>query len=121
MNKKAFVTTIAVVAAAVAIWYLSARNTSPTANLDAFAQCLAAKNITMYGAIGCPHCQNEKKAVGASWKYVPYVECPDEPQKCIDASIVGYPTWVLPSGKELLGEQGLKKLSEESGCALPVQ
>lgn len=121
MNKRAFVTTVALVAVAGAIWYLMARNASPTANLDAFAQCLAAKNITMYGAAWCPHCQNEKKAFGSSFKLVPYVECPDDPQKCIDAGIAGYPTWIFPGGKKLEGEQGLERLSEESGCALPAK
>lgn len=88
--------------------------------LDAFAQCLAEKNITMYGAEWCPHCQNEKKAFGESFKFVPYVECPDDPQKCIAAGINGYPTWIFPDGKKLEGEQGLNKLSAESGCALPT-
>lgn len=88
------------------------------AALDAFAACLAEKKITMYGADWCPHCQNEKNAFGASFRLVPYVECPQEPQQCLDAGISGYPTWVLPDGTKLVGEQGLKKLSEESGCSL---
>ncbi|MEK7589210.1 MAG: hypothetical protein AAB479_01080 [Patescibacteria group bacterium] len=109
--------------------------------LDAFAQCLAEKGITMYGADWCPHCQNEKKAFGDSFRLVPYVECPDDPQKCLAAGINGYPTWVFPAssarldpaslasrraeraggldGKKLEGEQGLEKLSQESGCILP--
>jgi len=96
--------------------YLSREKPNPA--LDAFAQCLAEKKITMYGAAWCPHCQNEKKTFGGSFKYVPYVECPNDPNKCIAAGIKAYPTWILPDGKKLVGEQGLKKLSEESGCAL---
>jgi len=94
--------------------------------LDEFAQCLAEKGIAMYGADWCPHCQNEKKAFGDSFRLVPYVECPDDPQKCLAAGINGYPTWVFsaspaggPNGKKLEGEQGLEKLSQESGCILP--
>ena len=87
--------------------------------LDEFAQCLAEKQITMYGAEWCPHCQNEKKAFGSSFKYIPYVECPDDPKKCIAAGINGYPTWIFPDSKKLEGEQGLNELSQESGCALP--
>lgn len=87
--------------------------------LDEFAQCLADKGIAMYGADWCPHCQNEKKAFGNSFRLVPYVECPDDPQRCLAIGINGYPTWVFPDGKKLVGEQGLEKLSQESGCQLP--
>jgi len=72
----------------------------------------------MYGAVWCSHCQSEKNAFGDSFKYVPYVECPDDPQKCLSLGITGYPTWILPDGKRLLGEQGIEKLSQESGCVL---
>ena len=141
MSKKAFVTTIALVVVGGVIWYLTVQRVAPTADLDAFAQCLAAKKITMYGAAWCPHCQNEKKAFGSSFRHVSYVECPENPKTCIDAGIAGYPTWTFPDGysptgspvkgysptgspvkgRKLEGEQGLKKLSEESGCALPVK
>lgn len=92
--------------------------TTGSAELDSFARCLAEKNITMYGADWCPHCQNEKKAFGDSFRLVPYVECPDSPQKCLAEGVKGYPTWIFPNGKKLEGEQGLKNLSRESGCEL---
>ena len=85
---------------------------------DSFAQCLADKEITMYGAEWCSHCQSEKKAFGDSFRLVSYVKCPDDPKKCVAVGINGYPTWVFPDGKRLEGEQGLEKLSKESGCAL---
>lgn len=87
---------------------------------DEFAQCLADKNIIMYGADWCSHCQNEKRAFGDSFRFVPYVECPDYPQKCLAAGINGYPTWVFPGGKKIEGEQGLEKLSQESDCPLII-
>jgi thiol-disulfide isomerase/thioredoxin len=96
-----------------------------SADLDVFAECLADKNITMYGASWCPHCQREKKAFGDSFRLVPYVECPDNIDKCLAKGINGYPTWIFPAtadepnGKKLEGEQGLEKLSEESSCPLP--
>ena len=90
-------------------------------NLDAFAQCLADEKITMYGANWCPHCQNEKNAFGDSFRFIPYVECPDEPKQCLDAGISGYPTWIFPDGRRFKGEQGIEKLSQESGCALDVR
>ena len=88
------------------------------ASVVELAACLASKNITMYGADWCPHCQNEKRAFGDAFKQVPYVECPDNPQKCIDAGIKSYSTWVWPDGKRLEGEQGIERLAEESGCNL---
>jgi len=85
---------------------------------DDFARCLAGKNVVMYGANWCPHCQNEKKAFGDSFRLVPYVECPEDPQRCLAAGIAGYPTWIFPDGNKFEGEQGLKRLSQESGCPL---
>ena len=98
-----------------------------TSNLDGFAQCLADKKITMYGANWCQHCLNEKKGFGDSFRLVPYVECPDNIKMCLDLGIDGYPTWILPdtstsspqAGRKLVGEQGIEKLSQESECPLP--
>ena len=95
------------------------RKPSLYGNLDEFAKCLAEKELTMYGADWCPHCQNEKNNFGESFQYVPYVECPDEPQLCIEKGIEDYPTWLLPDGTKFVGEQGLQKLSEISNCILP--
>lgn len=83
-----------------------------------FAQCLAEKGATMYGAKWCVHCQREKGNFGDSFKYVNYVECPDNIKLCTDKGIVSYPTWIFADGTKREGEQGLQKLSEESGCKL---
>lgn len=104
----------------VMIFVLSAGEEKSNPALDAFAQCLSEKGITMYGADWCPHCQNEKKAFGDSFKYVSYVECPKNPKLCLSAGVDGYPTWILKNGTRLVGEQGLERLSEVSGCALPL-
>lgn len=86
--------------------------------LASFAQCLASKNITMYGAAWCSHCQNEKANFGDAFKYVSYVECPKNTKKCLDLGILGYPTWIFPDSRRFEGEQGLEKLAQESGCVL---
>ena len=116
----AWIVGIAVLIAALffVMWYFS-RPVSPYGNLDSFAQCLAEKKVTMYGMYSCSHCQTEKARVGSSFKYIPYVECTQEPQKCTVAGIDAVPTWVLSDGTKLVGEQGLEKLSEVSGCSLP--
>ncbi len=107
------------IAAITAVYLLHPRQ-QVNGNLDAFAQCLAEKNIAMYGAEWCLHCQSEKKAFGDSFRLVPYVECPDDPERCLAAGINGYPTWIFSGGRRLEGEQGLKRLSQESGCLLPA-
>lgn len=88
-------------------------------HLDEFAECLADKGVAMYGADWCTHCQSEKRAFGDSFRFVPYVECPDDPKRCLVVGIDGFPTWIFPDGKKFEGEQGLEKLSRESGCQLP--
>ena len=120
---------IAIIAVlALAFWQIKkdkVQNNAPGL-YDNFAQCLAEKNITMYGAEWCVHCQNQKELFGNSFQYVPYIECPDNTQLCIDKGVNGYPTWIfppansgqVPDGKKLEGEQTLEKLSQESGCAL---
>lgn len=104
--------------AAGGIWWSRAQSNEPHP-LDGFAQCLAQNDVTMYGADWCPHCQNEKKEFGRAFKYVPYVECPENPKQCLELGIEGYPTWIFEDGRRLVGEQGLGKLAQESGCALP--
>lgn len=119
MNKLIYVPAIAAVLffASMALVYYAPKQAE--ASLDSFAACLAQKNITMYGADWCPHCQNEKQAFNDSFRLVPYVECPENTKLCIDLKITGYPTWIFPDGKRLQGEQGLAALSRESGCNLP--
>ena len=90
----------------------------PDERLVAFAQCLAAKKITMYGAAWCSHCQREKSHFGAAFQYVPYMECPDNQKLCIDKGVQGYPTWIDAAGIKYEGKQGLGGLSKITGCIL---
>ncbi|MBI2592713.1 MAG: hypothetical protein HYW37_00935 [Candidatus Colwellbacteria bacterium] len=85
---------------------------------DGFAECLSNSGAVMYGAYWCPHCQNEKAAFGDSFRFVNYVECTEEPKRCLANKVESYPSWLFPDGRRLAGEQGLEKLSEESGCPL---
>lgn len=123
MNRSAYwilgIAVAAIIGSGV-LWYYQNNLENPTdTHLDEFAKCLAAKGITMYGADWCAHCTAEKARFGASWKYVPYVECPDNPKLCLDKGVEGYPTWILKDGTKLEGEQGLAKLSQASACPLP--
>ncbi|MBI2552749.1 hypothetical protein HYW17_05625 [Candidatus Uhrbacteria bacterium] len=116
--KKYLFSVIGIVAVAGGVWWKSAQLAKPN-SLDGFAQCLAEKGVTMYGADWCAHCQQEKKAFGSAFQYVPYVECPKNPQTCLDRGVEGYPTWIFEDGHRLVGEQGIEKLAQESGCELP--
>src|SRR4051812_24450009 len=91
---------------------------------DAFAQCLATKPATMYGAYWCPHCADQKAMFESSFHYVPYVECGvpgsrDEAQVCKDAGIKHFPTWEFAGGERVEGTQTLQFLSTKTGCSLP--
>lgn len=109
---------VLVMVAVVIILVLTNVPTKANAAIDTFAKCLASKNVVMYGAYWCPHCQNEKRAFGSSFQYVPNVECTQEIAKCKAMGIDGYPTWIFSDGRRIEGELGLYRLSQESGCPL---
>ena len=95
-----------------------------SSKMDSFAQCLAKQKVTMYGSFLCPHCDDQKKLFGASFKYVPYVECsmPGIRQMtfaCRMAEIRFTPTWIFPDGERQTGLQSLQQLSTKTGCRLP--
>ncbi|MBI4992040.1 MAG: hypothetical protein HZB99_02375 [Candidatus Harrisonbacteria bacterium] len=123
MNKynfleKTYIASIIVLVSAFSIWWISWNNRNTDTIMDSFAQCLADEKIVMYGANWCSHCQNEKKQFGRSFRFVPYVECPKDPKRCLAAGIESFPTWIFPDGKKLVGEQGLENLAKESRCKL---
>ena len=93
-------------------------------NYDEFAQCLTDKGLKMYGSVYCGHCNAQKRMFGSSWEYIDNAECTSQyggqTEECVEAGIRAYPTWVLPDGTQLLGEQSFEKLSELSGCPLPA-
>ena len=105
----------------IATILLSSGGGIPSTKYDTFAQCLASKKLTMYGAVWCSYCKKEKANFGDSFKYVPYVECPENPNLCLEKGVERYPTWVDENDKKYVGLQGLKKLSEISSCALPIE
>ena len=84
--------------------------------LDPFAQCLAAKNVTMYGAYSCSHCQNQKAMFGEAFDKVTYVDCDQQRQTCLDAGVRGFPTRIDAQGNTYPGTQPLSKLAEIGTC-----
>lgn len=92
-------------------------------NPDAFAKCLAEKKAVMYGSYLCPHCDDQRKLFGASFRYVAYVECsvPGSRQvtfPCMAEQIRYTPTWIFQDGERRVGLQSLEALSQKTGCPL---
>jgi hypothetical protein len=90
--------------------------------LDAFARCLGSRGVKMYGAFWCPHCKDQKDVFGASFEYVPYIECGikgsrAEAPVCLQAGIKKFPTWDF-NGTKYEGVLPLTVLSEKTGCSL---
>ena len=116
------VTGLLIVAAFAAVIYLGLRKRGH--RLDAFAQCLAVKQVKMYGAYWCPHCAEQKEMFESSFPYVPYVECGvpgsrEEAPVCKDAGVKHFPTWQFADGERREGTQPLPALATKTGCGLP--
>src|SRR6516164_4232581 len=92
---------------------------------DSFAKCLASKNARMYGLYWCPHCADQKREFGASFRYVPYVECAsqDDPHQLTDAckaaGVKLFPSWQFGADPPREGVLTLQDLSQKTGCSLP--
>lgn len=103
-------------------WYLMSRSITP-GQYDELAQCLNQKGVTEYGAYWCPHCQEQKRVFGKSFKYLNYVEC-SLPNKggqtpaCKEAGITSYPTWQMADGERRTGKLSPEKLGEINGCEI---
>ena len=87
---------------------------------DTFAQCLATQKLTMYGAVWCSHCKTQKTLFEDSFKYVPYVECTENPDQCLKSGVESYPTWIDVKGQKYIGGQSLEKLAQITSCVLPT-
>ena len=86
-------------------------------NYDALAQCLTEKGAVMYGTEWCSHCKAQKEAFGESFKYVDYVDCDLNRDRCTEAGVKGYPTWSI-NGKNYPGQQPLERLASLAECLI---
>jgi len=83
-------------------------------------QCIKDKGLTMYGTSWCPHCKHQKVEFGAKndeefAQLANYVDCDANPQECRSRKVTGYPTWLLPDGKEIQ-PGSIKELAQDCGC-----
>lgn len=105
--------------------YAFSNKGSKSVNYDNFAQCLTNNAAVFYGAEWCSHCKEEKNTFGESFKFINYVECPQNTQICIDKGIKGYPTWIIGTSTDFIEgfdkNTTFKQLSERTGCELPIK
>lgn len=121
-SPRKFVVAVLIVAAFAVVVFLGLRKRGN--RLDAFAQCLATRQATMYGAYWCPHCLDQKEMFESSFHFVPYVECGvpgsrDEAPACKAAGVKNFPTWQFNTGERWEGTQTLQSLGAKTGCSLP--
>ena len=101
--------------------YNIAENIQTEEQKISLAKCLREKNVKMYGAYWCPHCNNQKKMFGNSFSYIRYVECDrsdkEGRKECLEKGIEGYPTWGIDNNL-YPGEKSFDELAELSGCEI---
>ena len=102
----------------LAVWYHGNHK------YDSFAKCLAAKDAKMYGLYWCPHCIEQKEKFGASFRYVPYVECAIKGSRelapaCKIAGVKLFPSWQFGTEPPKEGILSLEALGDKTGCSLP--
>jgi hypothetical protein len=78
----------------------------------------------MYGLYWCPHCLEQKEMFGASFHFVPYVECAikgssEMAPECKAAGLKLFPSWQFGTEPPKEGVLSLEDLSEKTGCSLP--
>ncbi len=117
-NKRLFnyaLLSLGVIAVLTAV-YTVGRTTVESGMHDALAHCLTEKGAVMYGTDWCPHCQNQKRLFGKSFRYVNYVNCDVNKEACGLAGVKGYPTWTFSDGSSVSGVQQLDVLMQQTGC-----
>lgn len=85
-------------------------------NVAELAKCLSDNWVIMYWTEWCGHCKNQKALFGDSFAQVEYVDCDADRQKCLDAGVKGFPTWINQEGDAFPGTQTLARLAEIATC-----
>ena len=84
-----------------------------------FAECISLKNAEIAGVDWCPHCQEQKKMFGDSFKYVIYNNCDLMKAWCDEHDVKQYPTWFINNKRQSPGVKSMEELSRLTGCPLP--
>ena len=112
---KAMIWVVIILAAAFLIYYSINRPVSdlnPGAK-EALAKCLTEKGIYLHGAYNCPGCEAQKEMFGEAVSFVIYINCDNEPAKCIKG--LALPYWNT-GDKTIRGPAPLAFLKDKTGC-----
>ena len=105
---------VVLVAAGYAV-YVSFRP-QDSGQYDGFARCLTGEGVVMYGTEWCPHCQDQKRLFGESFRYVAFVNCDLDAAACAAVNVTQFPTWVYPDRSRTTGLLPLAVLADRTGC-----
>lgn len=97
---------------------ISGCSSSIPVGVDDFAKCLTENGAEVYGSKDCPHCQTQKEMFGESVKFVNYIECTLNYQKCAEEEIKYLPTWKFADGAVTTGVKSFDYLADKTGCVL---
>ena len=90
----------------------------PENAVDRLALCLRDRGATMYGLPTCPHCQEQKDKFGDFFKYIDYIDCSENENKCMNQRIESVPTWII-DGQKYDDLRELDELADKAGCDYP--
>ncbi|MBR9704113.1 hypothetical protein GOV12_01770 [Candidatus Pacearchaeota archaeon] len=82
-------------------------------------KCIAKNTDMLYLSKTCSHCQNQKKTLGEYFSLFKTIDCFYEIDKCKEADISGYPTWII-NGKKYTGEKSIEELKQITGCECDI-
>ena len=93
-------------------------------DLVQFAKDLTAAGVLFFGAEWCPACTAQKELFQDGKDDLPFIEVTN-PDRSLNArgiaeGITEFPTWVFPTGEDLLGLQSLQTLSQRAGVPIPT-
>ena len=110
----------------VAFFLFSNKETEP-GKYDEFAQCIVDSGTKLYSAWWCPHCSEQKKAFGNSFKILDeggvHVECSPGgiryfSEFCKNKGISGTPTWEFPDDTRQSRKLPLEVIAQKTNCTL---
>jgi hypothetical protein len=78
------------------------------------AQCIGERS-ELYVQLGCKACKTQEEMFGKNYQYLNTIDCLYERQECINAGILGTPTWII-NGEKYSGVKSIERLKELTGC-----